>query len=258
MRKPKLGIQLYSLMRHIQTPEDYDETLSKLAAMGVKDIQISGIGDFPVAVQKNTAEKYGMNVCITHQDIERFRHELPLLVTEHRLLSCSAIGLGCPPEEYRAPLAAAAALAEELDSFGRKLKPYGMTFHYHNHNFEFKPLDDGRTTLMELLLSKENINFVPDVGWMHFAGADPAAMLHRMKGRVEVIHFKDYVTDENGGIRFVSLGQGKVDLKACYEAAVELEMPYIVYEQDSGWVNDDAFLAARQSWDYMHELEKGE
>lgn len=256
MKKPIPGIQLYSLMRHIQTPEDYDATLAKLAAMGVKDIQISGIGDFSVEIQKKTADKYGMAVCVTHQGLERFLGEPDTLIEEHRLLECDAIGLGCPPEEYRAPFETAEKLVHDLNDVGAKLNAAGMSFHYHNHNFEFAPIGDSGVCLMDLLLQAENINFVPDVAWMHYAGVDPARMLRKMKGRVKVIHFKDYITDENGNIHFVSLGQGKVDLKECYKAACELEIPYIVYEQDSGWVNDDAFLAAKQSWDYMNSLER--
>ena len=61
--------------------------------------------------------------------------------------------------------------------------------------------------------------------------------------------------DENGEKHFVPLGQGVVDLKACYQAACELEIPYIMYEHDNDWPNDDPFLACEQSWRYLCALD---
>ena len=64
------------------------------------------------------------------------------------------------------------------------------------------------------------------------------------------------ILDEAGERRFCSLGKGRVDLAACYEAAKALEIPYIMYEQDCDWVNGDAFEATAESWAFMKELEE--
>ncbi len=256
MADPTLGIQLYTLMRHIQTAEAFDDTLGKLEKMGVCDVQISGINeDIPIETQKEILCKHNMKVCITHKDFDRMKNDLPTLVAEHRIIGCDAIGLGYGPNEFHQPFSAASDLVKQLDEIACNMKAFDISFHYHNHSFEFDKLEGSDKTLMELMLESQQIKFVPDVAWMQIAGADPVEMLYRMKGRVKVVHFKDYDFDKNGERRFVSLGTGKVDLKACYEAAAKLEIPYIVYEQDSGWINDDAFLATQQSWDFMQSLQ---
>jgi sugar phosphate isomerase/epimerase len=132
-----------------------------------------------------------------------------------------------------------------------------MTFSYHNHDVEFRPLEGADACMMDLLLDEADpalLHFIPDVGWIHYAGQDSAAVLRKMAGRVKVIHFKDYVIDKDGNRRFVSLGKGVVNLRECYETACELGIPYIAYEQDDGWVNGDAFEATQESWAFMQSL----
>lgn len=258
MTKPIMGIQLFTLMRHIQTAEDFDETLEKLEKMGVKDVQISGItDDISAETQKKILDKHGMSVCITHKDLERMLNDLPALIAEHKLIGCDAIGLGAAPEESRTSETVVKSLIENVEKAAKGMREQGITFSYHNHDFDFKKIPDSERTMMDMFLNDTDpslFNFVPDVAWMHYAGVNPAEFLQKLKGRVKVVHFKDYIIDENGNLRFVSLGQGVVNLKECYDVCCEMGYPYIVYEQDSGWVNDDAFLATQQSWDFLQSL----
>lgn len=261
MKKPIPGIQLYTLRDHIQTPEDFDRTLSRLSRMGVRDVQISAIGDFPAGEQKRILDQYGMSVCVTHKPLEKMEADLSSLIEDQKTIACDALGLGCPPERLRGTLKNAETLIGEIVAFADVLYQEGMTFHYHNHDFEFRPLEGGNgETLMDLLLERtdpEKVKFIPDVMWMHFAGVDPVSMLYKMKGRVKVLHFKDYVALSAPAPqekKFVSLGRGIVDLKALYEAACALEIPYIVYEQDADWTGDDPFLATAESWAFLTSL----
>ena len=47
-----------------------------------------------------------------------------------------------------------------------------------------------------------------------------------------------------------------MDLKACYDAACRLDMPYIMYEQDCDWTGGDPFKATEESWAFMQTLTK--
>ena len=260
MLKPAVGIQLYTLRDFIQTAPDFDNTLTRLQSRGVKDVQISAIGDIPAETQRDILEKHGMKVCVTHKSLDRMQNDLPGLIEEHKIIGCNALGLGSAPERFRGTLENVRAFIEIADGIGKELKKHGMAFHYHNHDFEFRPLDDGRT-MMDVLLEEtdpETFFFIPDVMWIHYAGADPAEVLRKMKGRVKVAHFKDYIRTETGEKRFVSLGEGVTPLKDCYTAACELEIPYLMYEQDTDWENGDAFLATEKSWAYLCRLDAGE
>ena len=257
MLKPVMGIQLYTLRDFCQTAEDFDSTLQRLAKMGVKDVQISAIGDISAEEQKKALDNSGMKVCITHKSIERMTNDLGNLITEHKIIGCDAIGLGAAPSESRGTTDKVRDFIKKTEKISKELKKNGMTFNYHNHDFEFKPLEDSRKTMMDILINEtdpELFKFIPDVAWIHYAGFDPVEILEKLKDRVKVLHFKDYIIDKDGNRKFVSLGQGKVDLKACYEVAAKLDIPYIMYEQDCDWVNGDAFEATEQSWQFMTEL----
>ena len=258
MNKPIMGIQLYTLRDFTQTAEALDGTLRRLSAMGVTDVQFSAIGDIPAETQKAILDKHGMRVCVTHKGFDRYKTDLDGLIAEHRIIGCDAPGLGGCPGDYRDSAEAIRRFVEETKPIAAKLLASGMTFNYHNHDFEFKKLPDADACIMDILIAETDpaaFHFIPDVAWIHFAGYDPVEVLRRMKGRVKVLHFKDYILDENGERKFCSLGQGRVNLKECYEAAMELGIPYIMYEQDCDWVNGDAFKATEESWAFMKELE---
>ncbi|MCR5041440.1 MAG: hypothetical protein K6C36_04985, partial [Clostridia bacterium] len=90
--------------------------------------------------------------------------------------------------------------------------------------------------------------------WIDVGGKDPCDYLRKLRGRVKVVHFKDYDYDENGNRHFTSLGKGRVDLNACFRVCQDLRIPYIVYEQDGDWTDGDPFKATEESWAYMQEL----
>lgn len=259
MKKPVMGIQLYTLRDHIQTAEDFDSTLERLEKMGVTDVQISGIGDIPAEVQSEILKKHNMKVCITHKPFERMLTDLDAMVEEHKTIGCDAMGIGSAPGYGRDNRGDIRKFIQQANEVGAKLKEKGMTFNYHNHAFEFRKLDDVACGMMDILLEEtdpEVFNFIPDVAWIDYGDADPVEVLKRMKGRVKVLHFKDYIINENKERHFVSLGKGQVDLKACYDAACELEIPYIMYEQDCDWVDNDPFKATEESWAFMQSLLK--
>lgn len=259
MKKPTMAIQLYTLRDHIKNAEDFDKTLARLSAMGVKDVQISAIGDFSAEEQKKIADKYGMNICITHKSFDWMKEDIEAVMAHHKTLGCDAIGIGSAPEEGRGNSGAVRSFINEAQEIGKKFKENGFTFNYHNHAFEFNKLGDYAHCMMDMLIEEtdpELFYFIPDVAWIHYGGQDPVEVLKKLKGRVKVLHFKDYIIDENGYRKFVSLGKGVVNLKECYDIACELEIPYIAFEQDCDWVDDDPFKACEESWEFMQSLLK--
>ena len=254
-----MGIQLYTLRDYIQNAEDFDKTLTRLSAMGVTDVQISAIGEFPAEDQAEVLKKHNMKVCVTHKSFDRMLTDLDTMIAEHKTIGCDAMGIGSAPDNGRGNKTRVRDFIAKADEVGKVLKANGMTFNYHNHSFEFNKLDDMNCSMMDLLIEESNpetFNFIPDVAWIHYADKNPVDVLRRMKGRVKVLHFKDYIIDENNERHFVSLGKGIVNLKECYDVACELEIPYIVYEQDTDWVDGDPFKACEESWAFMQEISK--
>ena len=128
--------------------------------------------------------------------------------------------------------------AQVFQAAGKRLADAGLTFNYHNHDWEFADL--GGVTGMDILAQETDPAFVKfnmDVFWLHYAGLNPAEFIAKHADRAGYFHFKDgRETKSLLGKRspqFTELGRGDVDLKAAYEAAVKANAEWIVYEQDN-------------------------
>ncbi len=260
MNKPILGIQLFTLRDYCKNTAEFNETLRFVKDLNCDVVQVSGVGrDEPISPenQKKILDELNMSVCVTHTPYKRIVEEIDAVIAEHKLIGCRCIGLGCPEVCYRDTVENVDKFLKELEPALKKLKENGMVFNYHNHDFELNELDNGRKMLDYLIeeTDPDVFHFTPDLGWIDYAGYDPVEYLYKMKGRVDVCHFKDYKV-EAGKIKFTTLGEGELDFGKCYDACLDLEIPYIVYEQDCDWVNDDAKLATALSWKFMKSLEK--
>lgn len=253
MTMPKIGVQLYTLRRFIQTYEETEKLFVFLQDIGVNVIQISGIGPIEPEKVAHLVDKYGMDVCVTHKGFDRMQNDLDNLIKEHKMMGCDAIGIGSMPGESRKTAQGVRDFIKEANDIGRRMKKQGMRFNYHNHAFEFEKID-GDKTIMDLLLEEsdpEVFGFIPDVYWIQVGGENPAKFLERMKGRVKVCHFKD--GEITGFPMITELGFGEVDLNACFKACMKLDIPYIVYEQDNNF-DEDELKSTRVSFKCLEKL----
>ena len=123
-----------------------------------------------------------------------------------------------------------ADLAGILEELGKKCAAAGLQLLYHNHDFEFKPDENGVAPIDYLLeeLSPEYVNFQMDLYWVTKAGADPIAYFEKYPGRFKMWHVKDM--DKQG--RFAPVGQGQIDFKSILEKKELSGMKYFMVEQD--------------------------
>lgn len=250
-----LGVQLYTVRKYLKNAPAFDEILAYIKTLNVSDVQISAMGNISIQDQKKILDKYGMKVCVTHSSFDRMLNDLDNLIEEHKLINCDCIGLGSLPKQYRGSADGVREFIKLMTPVFEKIRAAGMHFAYHNHAFEYEKFDDGKC-IMDILLEEtnpDNFWFIPDVCWFHVAGKDPVKELERMKGRVKVVHFKDYAM-RFGKVRFKTLGKGVVDLDACYKACQRLNMNYIMYEQDLYWERFSPKYATKMSCKKMFEI----
>ncbi|MBQ8210496.1 MAG: sugar phosphate isomerase/epimerase [Clostridia bacterium] len=255
MSNIKCGIQLFTLRDYCKTIEDIEATLKKLHEHGVRNIQISGIGKVDWNELAEIVKKYEMDVCVTHTSFERMMSETDAVIDEHLKLGCDCLGIGCMPGEYERTEEGVDKFIADLIPVAKRMRERGVHLAYHNHDFDLK-LYGGKSILDRMLeLDKDLLWFVPDVAWIQIAGENPAEYLKKMQDRVKVLHFKDYNPVEDGEHpwAFTELGKGVVDLKACYETAKEMGIPYIMFEQDNNWTVN-AMESSKESFEFMTKL----
>ncbi|MFH1739735.1 MAG: sugar phosphate isomerase/epimerase [bacterium] len=138
--------------------------------------------------------------------------------------------------------------AEFFNEVGRRCKEAGLTFCYHNHNWEFKAWDGvkGIHRLNELC-DPNLVKLCTDVYWVHIGGEDPAEYIDRYKDRAGYYHFKD-----GSPGKFVELGQGEVDLISARDAALKAGADWIICEQDK--TDKATRQSIRESREYLRSM----
>lgn len=122
-------------------------------------------------------------------------------------------------------------LVKIMDTLGEKCAKAGLKLLYHNHDFEFKTLEDG-TVIEDLLLENCNpefVNFQMDLFWVTKAGVDPLTYFERYPGRFIAWHVKDMNEEGN----FAPVGTGTIDFKRILAEKEKSGMEFYLVEQDN-------------------------
>lgn len=249
MSKPILAAQLYTVREHTQTAEDFRSTLKKVSDIGYTSVQVSAIGPIPAEEVKAALDDNNLTCCITHIAYDRLLNDLPQVIEDHKLWNCNNVGIGSMPKEFReSGEQGYKNFIPFANDVGRKLAAADMTFSYHNHSFEFERYGN-RTGLDILYDDSENLNAIIDTYWIVHGGADPAAWIRKVAGRMPVVHLKDMVIQGRDQI-MAEVGEGNLNwpeiLKACEESGVE----YLAIEQDI--CQRDPFESLAISYNNLH------
>ena len=137
------------------------------------------------------------------------------------------------------------AFGARLAEAGKPLEDAGIGFGWHNHDFEFRALDDGSYPIESLLEGGSGLAFEFDVAWAARAGEDPFAWIERLGGRIGTAHVKDIApdgtcADEDG---WSDVGHGTLNWAALVAALARVGCDHLVLEHDNP--SDDRRFAER-------------
>ncbi|GGA29294.1 sugar phosphate isomerase/epimerase family protein [Paenibacillus physcomitrellae] len=233
MKPVNLAVQLYTLRNFTQTEKGLKDTFNKVAAIGYRSAQVSGIGPIPHETVKKLADEAGLSICATHVPWDRLVDDLEGVAEQHRLWNCRYVGLGSLPESYRGSADGYRTFAKQANEIALKLKnDYDLQFVYHNHHFEFEKYGD--KTGLEILFDETDpsaFGFELDLYWVQAGGGDPVEWIHKVAGRMQVVHFKDMAI-VSGKQVFAEVGEGNMNYEALIRACDETGVEWMVVEQD--------------------------
>ena len=249
--KYHLCAQLYTVRDYCKTPADIAETLKKIAAIGYKLVQVSGLG--PISGEELAAACKDAGVAavgshIAYGDwIDKYDEKLAFL----RAIGCKYTAIPAISIEFRKDAAAWADTAEKFGALGRKLIKDGIILQYHNHRFEFEKFD-GRTGL-EILYKKtaaDDLQAEIDTCWVARGGDDPAKWVFDVAGRMDQIHLKDSVIVDDKE-QFAEIGEGNLNWHAILWACKKTSVKHYIVEQDGNWKDNDPFKSLAISYEYL-------
>ena len=211
------GIQLYTVRSLME--RDVEGTLTALAKMGYREIEFAGyFGREPRALRR-TLDGLGLTAPSAHIPLDILRGSLgPALdaaaVLGHQYIVCPYV---TEPERNAEGFR---RIIDDLGRAGRECKARGMQLAYHNHDFEFKPLPDGKLPY-DLILAGTDASLVQmelDLYWVTYAGRDPLALIAADPGRFSLCHVKD-LSRAGGAPHMADVGQGSIDFRTIFSRA---------------------------------------
>lgn len=251
----KLGAQLYSIRTFLKTEEDLKNSFAKIKKIGYENVQLSGAAPMPAEYLREVSAETGLAIVCTHSPFERITGDTEALIAEHRIFGCPVIGLGSMPKEYRGTREGYETFLRQLETPVKKILDAGLHFAYHNHSFEFDPLDDGSIIYDEMLERLQNWQFIMDTYWVEFAGRSAVEYIGKIGGkRLPNIHFKDMAKDEKRSI--CPCGSGVLDFQAIFEKCREVGVQNALVEQDNAVQTEDPFAEMEKSFGHLRKIVK--
>lgn len=250
----KLGVNLYSIRKFLQNEADVRQTFRRLSEIGYDVVQLSGVAPMAAETVRDISEEYGLPIVCTHSPLDRILHDTDALIRDHKIYGCPVIGLGALPTELRTRESDLRELIAELREPVAKIRAAGLSFAYHNHDFEFLPLTDTGNRIYDILLAEcPDWQLIPDTYWIAFAGEDVAETLKRIgAGRMTNVHFKDMTRDDKREI--CSCGAGRLDFSSYLPLCRAFGTENILVEQDNANDAADPFGELENSYRTLRPL----
>jgi sugar phosphate isomerase/epimerase len=246
-----IGIQLYSVRRELA--RDFEGTLASLASIGYKEVEFAGYFDRKPDEVKTILGRHGLAAPSAHVPIETVRQDWPRTLEIAGIIGHRYVVIPWLADEDRRTVDDVRRRAAEFNRLGEAAKRAGVRFAYHNHDFEFTPLD-GRIPYDVLLAETDpaNVAFELDLMWITKAGQDPLRYFGRYPGRFEMVHVKDSTGAPD--YRHVDVGRGTIDFRRILTRRRQAGIRHFFVEHDDP---ADPLGFARASYQYLKRLELG-
>ena len=246
-----IGLQLYTVRDQLQA--DFDGTLAKIAQIGYKNMEFAGYYNRTPEQVRATLDRLQLVSSSSHIGAPLLRQDAAGQIKAAKTIGQDYITI--PSYNFGKDLAGWRKGVAEFNQWGAMCRDAGLRLAYHNHNFEFAPLEG--TTGYAVLAQETDpklVDFELDLYWASFADQKPLELFARYPGRFAMWHVKDLLLT-NGTKGMAPVGGGTIDFKSFFAHRAESGMKHFFVEHDSAAQYPGGSLASIQaSYTYLHQL----
>ncbi|MCY0876499.1 MAG: sugar phosphate isomerase/epimerase [Firmicutes bacterium] len=242
-----VAVQPYTIRSALAT--NYVDALERLASIGYKGIELGLPPDgMSITEQKAVLDRLGLHVIGTHAGFDTLDFDADRLADYLDQIEGGryvTISLRLHSRED------ILAKAVRMNEIGKQFRDRGITFLYHNHDWEFTRFD-GEYAL-DLLLNATDPELVKtelDTYWIKRGGEDPVTYLQTLSGRAPLLHIKDMEAGDEQ--LFAEIGTGILNFRAIAQVAQQIGVECLVVEQDE--CRQDPFESLQISYTNLREL----
>ena len=238
---PRIGAQTYTIRNHTQNESDFAKSMERLSRIGFKLIQLSGAGDMPASSIRKICDDNGLGIVLTHTNPKKILEQTEKVIEDHNIMGAKYVGIGAMPGNYKENFDGVRKFISDYRPVAEKLHGAGLKLMYHNHMEEFAKLE-GKLVMdyFAEAFDAETVGFTLDTAWVQAGGSDPAWWLRKLSGRLDTIHFKDYVYTLQGELRTAEVMEGNLNWESIFEVCKDpaTGVKYAFIEQDNCYGRD--------------------
>lgn len=212
------------------------DTLKMLAAAGYTEVEGYGglFDDLPAL--KDALDANGLRMTTSHIGLDMVEKTPDIALDIIQTLGMKAAFIPyVMPADRPTDADGWRAFGARLARAGEPIVSAGITYGWHNHDFELIALPTGELPLDLLLDAAPDLKLELDLGWVARAGKDPVAIIDTYAGRLAAVHVKDVAapgenTAEDG---WADVGHGTQDWAAIHAALQRAGVDRYVIEHDN-------------------------
>jgi sugar phosphate isomerase/epimerase len=253
-----VGVQLYTVRDDLE--KGVRGTITKVAQIGYKEVEVYDLYGMTAKAFGQILKDNGLTTPSGHYMTKHIKGDWHKHIADAKELGMKYMVNAILEPEERKSFDDYKRLVELFNKAAEPVQKAGMTYAYHNHNFEFKKYDD--TTAYDYLLKnlEPKIQFEMDCFWVTHAGLDPVALFRKHPGRFPLLHIKDLKDkpaptqelDAKMGL-FAEVGSGTINWKRIFAAAPKGGMKHFYVEQD--YCERPVLESIKMSYEYLHSLQ---
>src|ERR1700739_2898163 len=170
----KIGVQLYTVRSEMK--RDFAATLGTVASIGYREVEFAGYFDHSPQEIRKTLDRLDLTAPSADVGYETLGDRWPGVLEAANLVGHTYVVVPSIPEQMRNQADSYKQAAEKFNHAAEARRKAGIQFAYHNHYFEFNPLN-GKLPY-DILLAEtdpELVKMEMDLCWITVGGQDPLA-----------------------------------------------------------------------------------
>jgi len=204
-KKIPVGLQLYSVRKECE--KDFVGTVAAVARMGYQGVEFAGYYNYDARDLRKLLDDNDLKCCGTHTQLDTLLgDQFEKTVEYNKILGNQYLIVPWLAEEKRKTVQDWIALAGMFNELADKAQSHGMRVGYHNHTFEYQPLEGQLPWDVFALNTNWNVILQFDSGNAGEGGAETLPFLKKYPGRTVTIHLKEFSKTNKKAI----LGEGDV------------------------------------------------
>ena len=259
--RANIGIQLYTLREELKA--DTSGTIKAVAEAGYQQGEMYGFPNCDDMIK--AARDHGLGLHSTHFEWETAVNpsdagfsDFQKVLEKAKKIELTHLVVPYLQDKDRKDLDGYKRVAGNLNKAAAIAKKAGIQLAYHNHSFEYTPMEGSNGFEVFIKEFSPEMMFELDVFWVKAAGVDPVGLIKKLNGRVSQLHLKDlkkgltlpiYSGMPKDG--FKELGKGMIKMEPIIDAAKLAGVEHCHVEQDQ---SPNPIASIKESIAYLKSL----